>query len=133
ELDKPLPMAEASLGKTFPQHLELVVSKLLQVNADERYQSAAELRRALEHLDVHDNVTATKESASPTKSKTTIKLSLIVVGTLLVASILFVVVKAKRQPASPVPAATISKAETAQAISFLPELPEKSLEQPKEP
>lgn len=47
ETDKPITLSEASLGKCFSQQLEQVVSRLLQVNPDDRYQTAAQIKEDL--------------------------------------------------------------------------------------
>jgi serine/threonine protein kinase len=47
EIDKPLAMSEASLGRHFPKQLEQIVVKLLKHDPNERYQSALEVKNAL--------------------------------------------------------------------------------------
>jgi serine/threonine protein kinase len=47
EVDQPLSLGEASLGRSFPEQLEAIVLKLLSYNPDDRYQSAEELKTRL--------------------------------------------------------------------------------------
>jgi serine/threonine protein kinase len=47
EIDKPLRMSEASLGRSFPPQLEQIVVRLLKHDPNERYQSALEVKNAL--------------------------------------------------------------------------------------
>jgi serine/threonine protein kinase len=47
ESHEPLPLAEASLGRQFPEQLEIIVAKLLKNDPDKRYQSAYDLKRDL--------------------------------------------------------------------------------------
>jgi serine/threonine protein kinase/tetratricopeptide (TPR) repeat protein len=75
---KPLSMGEASLGLEFPQELEDIVAKLLKHDPNERYQSAAELKRDLLKVDAQPVakpkidrpvVDAKVESAPTTRTK----------------------------------------------------------------
>lgn len=47
ETNKPITLVEGSLGKAFPKDLEVIVSKLLQNDPSDRYQSASEVKKAL--------------------------------------------------------------------------------------
>lgn len=47
ETDQPLSMGEASLGRDFPAQLESIVAKLLKHDANERYQSALQVKEDL--------------------------------------------------------------------------------------
>jgi serine/threonine protein kinase len=47
ETDKPTTMAEASMGRAFPEELEQIVFKLLQTDPKDRFQNASEVRDAL--------------------------------------------------------------------------------------
>lgn len=47
ETDKPIPLSEASLGRSFPEQLEAIVSKLLQTDPNNRFPNASEVKEAL--------------------------------------------------------------------------------------
>lgn len=50
ETDPPLSLTEGSLGRSFPQHVDRVVVRLLDLDPDRRYQSASEVKEALLNL-----------------------------------------------------------------------------------
>ena len=61
ESDAPVRMAEASLGRKFPEKLEIIVAKLLKHDPNERYQSANDLKRELLRIS-EEPATATAEA-----------------------------------------------------------------------
>lgn len=50
ELDRPILMSEASMGRSFPQELEGIVARLLNRYPDDRYNSALDVKRDLVRL-----------------------------------------------------------------------------------
>lgn len=64
ETNKPTSLAEASLGRTFPKDLEVIVSKLLQTDPSDRYQSAAELKSALSQTKFVDSSAVSSNTES---------------------------------------------------------------------
>jgi serine/threonine protein kinase len=63
ESHEALPMEEASFGRAFPAQLEGVVARLLKHDANERYQSAAELKRDLLKLIEEPDASAASNKA----------------------------------------------------------------------
>lgn len=50
ELDQPILMSEASMGRSFPEELEVIGARLLNRNPEDRYPSALEVKRDLVKL-----------------------------------------------------------------------------------
>jgi serine/threonine protein kinase len=65
ETDRPISMSEASLGRTFPTGLERIVSKLLETDPDNRYQTAEDLLVDLGNLNSNGAFDPDQKSASP--------------------------------------------------------------------
>jgi serine/threonine protein kinase len=91
ETDKPITLAEASLGRAFPKDLEVIVSKLLQTDPSNRYQSAAELKAALSQTEFADFSAVSSEGDSTTaeerRGKSRMALAILAVSSVAFAAV----------------------------------------------
>jgi serine/threonine protein kinase len=94
ETDSPISMSEASLGRNFPQSLEIVVSKLLQIDPDSRYASATDVRSELIKIRVDQNsekLPTLKPSEQAREARTVSRFVFIIGAAALVLSGLFII------------------------------------------
>lgn len=69
ETDRPLSLGEASLGKAFPEELELLVFRLLKTKPEDRYQTAEQVQKELIRIkSLRSAVTTTTADAVPGRS-----------------------------------------------------------------
>jgi serine/threonine protein kinase len=92
ETHQPLPLSEGSLGRRFPQRVEKVSNRLLNIDPKQRYQSAVEVKEELLKLlnsDTLDDSPAADSSVpppTPTQQKYGRNRGLILTGIVIAAS-----------------------------------------------